>query len=235
MKVKNFLIRQRDNNKVAVKCNDEVMTYSQWYKLSKELAEKFNSKLDKSSKNIGIILPNSIDYCVAYFAILFSERVIVPISYDATSEELRNIIEFCEIDLLISNSDKLDFIQKVLSNYNYSVEIYDCFTAKFIIPFKNRGLISKSKIDIGDTVILLHTSGSTSAPKRVMLTNKNLVSNVESNIQSLKLSSEDKVLISLPILFGYSNTSQFLTHTYLGATIVIFNGLMLPRFLFSIR
>ncbi|RGK71130.1 long-chain fatty acid--CoA ligase [Streptococcus anginosus] len=234
MKVKNFLIRQRDNNKVAVKCNDEVMTYSQWYKLSKELAEKFNSKLDKSSKNIGIILPNSIDYCVAYFAILFSERVIVPISYDATSEELRNIIEFCEIDLLISNSDKLDFIQKVLSNYNYSVEIYDCFTAKFIIPFKNRGLISKSKIDIGDTVILLHTSGSTSAPKRVMLTNKNLVSNVESNIQSLKLSSEDKVLISLPILFGYSNTSQFLTHTYLGATIVIFNGLMLPRFLFSI-
>ena len=104
MKVKNFLIRQRDNNKVAVKCNDEVMTYSQWYKLSEELAEKFNSKLDKSSKNIGIILPNSIDYCVAYFAILFSERVIVPISYDATSEELRNIIEFCEIDLLISNS-----------------------------------------------------------------------------------------------------------------------------------
>lgn len=234
MEVRDLLTRLRNNNKIALKCNDECVTYSQWFTLSQKLSERFKKRLNQNSKNIGILLPNSIDYCVTYFAILFSNRVVVPISYNSTSEELLKVVEFCEIDLLITNSGKLEFVQEVLGDYCYNVEIYNCSTTEFSAPFNKGYIIPKSTIDMGDTVILLHTSGSTSIPKRVMLTNRNLISNVESNIQSLNLTSEDKVLISLPILFGYSNTSQFLTHVYLGATIVIFNELMLPRLLFSV-
>ena len=42
-----------------------------------------------------------------------------------------------------------------------------------------------------DVVIMLHTSGTTSNPKRVMLTHTNLITNVESNIASLELTSTD--------------------------------------------
>lgn len=48
-----------------------------------------------------------------------------------------------------------------------------------------------------------------------------MITNVKSNIKSLKLNEEDKSLIVLPMYFGYCNSSQFLTHMYLGASVVI--------------
>ena len=80
---------------------------------------------------------------------------------------------------------------------------------------------------------MLHTSGTTSEPKRIMLTHKNLISNIESNIQSLKLNEDDKTLISMPMIFGYCNTAQFLTHVYLGASIVILNNMFFPKLFFQ--
>lgn len=56
-----------------------------------------------------------------------------------------------------------------------------------------------------------------------MLSHQNLIANIESNIASLELNENDKTLIVLPMYFGYCNSSQFLTHLYLGASIVIAN------------
>lgn len=85
-----------------------------------------------------------------------------------------------------------------------------------------------------DVAIMLHTSGTTSNPKRVMLTHSNLISNAESNIQSLKLTEHDKALIALPMVFGYCNCAQFLTHLYLGSTIVILDSFFFPKKFFRI-
>ena len=69
-----------------------------------------------------------------------------------------------------------------------------------------------------------------------MLTHRNLISNIESNIQSLKLTEEDKCLIAMPMYFGYCNTAQFLTHLYLGASIVILDGMFFPKtFFFTVQ
>lgn len=234
MKVFDLLDRQKYNNKVAIKCEEEVVTYCQWYKASFELSEKIKIAVGGESKNIGVFLPNSVDYCISYFSILFAEKVVVPISNNSTYEEILQTVEFCEIDLLITNSENLHRLKGALEKYKYKVLIYNYTSSEFISVLGDGEYVPKSKINVDGVALLLHTSGSTGTPKRVMLTDNNLISNVKANIESLNLSSEDKVLISLPIFFGYSNTSQFLTHVYLGATIVIFKGLMLPRILFSI-
>lgn len=84
-----------------------------------------------------------------------------------------------------------------------------------------------------DVAIMLHTSGTTSNPKRVMLTHSNLINNIESNISSLNLTKNDHVLISMPMYFGYCNTAQFLTHIYLGASIIILDTMFLPKQFFQ--
>ncbi len=85
-----------------------------------------------------------------------------------------------------------------------------------------------------DVAIMLHTSGTTSNPKRVMLSHENLIKNIESNIASLNLSENDVTLISMPMYFGYCNTSQFLTHLYLGLSIVIMEGVFWPHKFFQL-
>ena len=44
----------------------------------------------------------------------------------------------------------------------------------------------------------------------------------------------DISLMALPIFFGYCNTAQFLTHVYLGAQIIFFEGLFFPKLFFKL-
>lgn len=76
---------------------------------------------------------------------------------------------------------------------------------------------------------MLQTSGTTNNPKKVMLTHKNIISNIISHSESVGLTEKDKVLISLPMFFGYCNTSQFLTHMYLGGTLHILGNFFQPH------
>lgn len=78
MLLKDLLIRQKNNSKVAIKKGNEEINYKQWYKQSKILEQEMYPFI-KSSKNIAIFLPNSIEYAISYFSILFANRIVVPI------------------------------------------------------------------------------------------------------------------------------------------------------------
>jgi len=108
-------------------------------------------------------------------------------------------------------------------------------TQEIIRNKSGKSYIEKCNCDTtNDVAIMLHTSGTTSNPKRVMLTHSNLINNIESNIHSLALTSNDKACITLPIYFGYCNTAQFLTHLYLGGVIIMVNGIFIPRQFFKL-
>ena len=79
-----------------------------------------------------------------------------------------------------------------------------------------------------DLALLLHTSGTTNNPKRVMLSHHNILVNARSHIASLGLQHDDKVLIALPMFFGYCNTAQMISHILLGGTLILLSGTFTP-------
>lgn len=233
-----LLYRQKYNDKVAIKHGQNYITYNEWNMKSHKIADILNVYTSKDTLSVGIFLPNSIDYAVAYFGILYSKKIIIPIGIQAKEPELISTIEYCEIDLLISYSQNIPLIQSALNNVEFSLTLFCIDTGEIIIINQNKSEVKRSnELHIynteEDVAIMLHTSGTTNNPKRVMLTHKNLLSNVESNICSLSLTCDDKVLIALPMFFGYCNTAQFLTHTYLGATMIIYDGIFLPKKFFQ--
>ena len=239
MRLEKLLIRQKDNSAIAIKHGDKSIKYNEWYLQSSYVAQKLISKIKSESINIAVFLPNSINYAVSYFAVQIIKRILIPIGIQAKEPEIISTLNYCEVDLLITDSHHAEEIKKVLISNKYSVTMYiidldefvtDCTTKEFI-PKTN---CVEQKGSDEDVAIMLHTSGTTNNPKRVMLTHRNLITNVESNIKSLKLNQNDKVLIALPMFFGYCNTAQFLTHLYLGATIVILDSIFLPKQFFQI-
>ena len=234
-----LLERQKDNGKIAIKYGEDSVTYKGWYNHSRQLSGVLNNSATKSSSNIAIFLPNSINYALAYFSILFSNRIIVPIGTQSKGLEVTSTLEYCEIDLIITSLQYRDFLKDCLSDYKYSITLLFIEDQSIEKTDNDKSFIDKSDAikNVGiedDIAIMLHTSGTTSNPKRVMLTHKNLISNVESNIASLNFFSNDKVLIALPMYFGYCNTAQFLTHLYLGASMVILDSIFLPKQFFQI-
>lgn len=238
MKIGKLLSNQMHNDKIAIKYSGEALTYKNWYKKSQNLKSYIHNMVTANTRCIAIFMPNSINYAIAYFGIVFSERVVVPIDPQVKDIEICSTISYCEVDLIVSVSIYKSIFMEAFKLYPYKITVYYMDTNEKeeygVGDWIEKSAESNFDGVPKDVAIMLHTSGTTSSPKRVMLTHENLLTNVESNICSLKLSSNEVVLIALPMYFGYCNTAQFLTHVYLGATIVILDSLFMPKQFLSI-
>ena len=239
MRIEDLLIRRCESNKTAIKYLNESISFNEWDNQSSILSKIISSIADDNSKHIGIYLSNSINYATSYFGILYSKKVVIPIGTQAKYPEIFSTLDYCEVDLLITDSKNSVEITKNIELYKNRLVLFIIDSSEIINLNIEKEYPAKSSFlefdgSENDVAIMLHTSGTTSNPKRVMLTHKSIISNIESNIKSLNLNSNDKVLISLPMFFGYCNTAQFLTHLYLGASQVIMNSIFLPKQFFEI-
>ena len=74
---------------------------------------------------------------------------------------------------------------------------------------------------LGDsTAVILFTSGSTGTPKGVMLSEENLISNLQGISMYLSMSKQDKILIARPLYHSSVLTGEFLVALNQGANIV---------------
>ncbi len=239
MRIEDLLIRQKGYSKVALECAGKTLTYCQWNALAFGISQHIAKIVGCNHRNVAIFLPNSINYAVAYFAILFSDNVIVPIGIQAKTDEIKSTLEYCEIDLIITDEKNYECLFAFLSDYKYRVTILNIDTEEDLTIHPEISPIVKTESLVfdgkeNDVAIMLHTSGTTSKPKRVMLTHKNLICNIESNVKSLNLLNEDICLLALPMFFGYCNTAQFLSHIYVGASMIIYDGVFLPKHFWEI-
>lgn len=228
MRLKELLLKHRYAPKTAIVHGHNNLTYHELYRKSLICANKVNCILKRHS-HIAILLPDSISYIVAYCSILLSEHVIVPIYNKSTDQEIINSINFCDVGLIITDKyNKSRINDKALEHSIYIFDI-DSFEFEQIGKKTNKPVIQSNV----DTVIMVGTSGSTSTPKRVELTNNNLISNVRGIIDSLNYTSDEKFMSVLPLTMASGNTSQLLVSLVLGSTLYIFDDIIHPELIFQ--
>ncbi len=236
MLLHDLIIRQKGNAKIAVIDKNTRLTYAELYSQAKKVSEYIRSTFGPC-QNVALFLPNSAQYVIAYLAIALSGNTIVPISTMAKKPEVLSTIEYCDIRLIITNHYFSGILQQFIAGSDTPISVFVIDQDTFCHDNGIHNFLAGEEniiLNEDSTAILLHTSGTTGRPKRVMLTHRNLISNVESNIASLGFTDKDISLIALPMYFGYCNTAQFLTHLYLGATIVIMDRLFSPAYFFSL-
>lgn len=240
MRIGDLLRRQAENGKTALTCGDRRISYSCWNDSAEEVAKLINEHLTEKSKTVVLFLENSINYAVAYFGITYSNRVIVPIGKLAKAPEIVSTISYCEGDMVITDKEGVKTLEAILRDYDYRINLIEIETLSCVCLNAEKEYIEKHESELqlhgdeSDVAIMLHTSGTTSNPKRVMLMHSNILNNIESNIASLGLNEFDKGLIALPMFFGYCNTALFLTHVYLGASLVIMSKVFSPKYFLGI-
>jgi acyl-CoA synthetase (AMP-forming)/AMP-acid ligase II/pimeloyl-ACP methyl ester carboxylesterase len=81
-----------------------------------------------------------------------------------------------------------------------------------------------------DVALLLHTSGTTSRPKLVPLTHRNLCASARSVARTLELTPADRCLNIMPLFHIHGLAGAVLSTLYAGASIVCTRGLDAARF-----
>lgn len=76
--------------------------------------------------------------------------------------------------------------------------------------------------------LVVYTSGTTGRPKGVMLSHRNLYSNISAANELVGLTSEDSILVVVPTYFIHGRM-QILTHALIGGTLVFSAGFHFPK------
>lgn len=183
--------------------------------------------LDKNlkDKNILLIGKNSINYMITDLAILSYVGVVVNINKDTKEKEIKEIINNTNIECIIYDEDKKEEIDKIKEEYEnifyLSMNEYeDIFNS-----YKNRELFNFEEKDNDKCSKIVFSSGTTSNPKAVMLSLKNIFAGWESLQRRTKFYESDVIYLFLPLHHTYAGIYNFLYSLISGLSIYLSSGI----------
>ena len=190
------------------------------YKQVLEMVTRYGAGLQAECSDepeIGLLSENRPEWPISYLAILSAGKTVVPIDVNLKPDEIRHIIEHSKIKTLIVS----DRVEKEYPENCPKVRLIS-FSEKSPNNWKKhfRLKTESAQIDPGQVASLIYTSGTTGAPKAVMLTHSNLLSNLQSIEQCLNFDDKDVFLSVLPLHHTFECTCGFLTPVNYGCRIV---------------
>ncbi|HEY3762083.1 MAG TPA: acyl-[ACP]--phospholipid O-acyltransferase [Verrucomicrobiae bacterium] len=171
-------------------------------------------------EKVGMLLPPSVPGSLANFAALLMGKVPVNLNYTVSEEVLVSCINQCEIKTVLTSKTFLEkvklkvpagtlFIEDLAANPG-TMEKFTAMLAAILLPVSllEQWCGTTRKVGLDDLVTIIFSSGSTGAPKGVLLSHYNIASNIEQLEQVFGLQSSDGVLGILPFFhsFGFTGT-----------------------------
>lgn len=196
--------------------------------------------LGLKGKRIAVIGENRYEWAVSYLAVANCTCVVVPIDKELPEHEIESLLERSEASAVIF-SGKHETAMKDIQERNRKIkyfigmdqkENHDNFlsfrelikTGEKLIESGDREFL-ETTIDPEVMSVMLFTSGTTDLAKAVMLSHKNLCSNIMDMSSIIYFDENDIFLSFLPLHHTYECTCGFLTPIYKGAAVAYCEGL----------
>lgn len=202
-------------------------TYSELDSLVGRLAQSFRKAEIGSGDKVAVMGDPHPLWAVTFFATQRVGAISVPIASDLTSGEARRILQESETKVMVLQGSKQSLVRE---NRNLLPQL------KEVIVYGGEGdedgftswedFLSEEELPegvIGEsdrTAAIMYTSGSTGNAKGVMLSHRNLLTNISDVNQRLEIGSTDTLVSILPWYHIYGLTTSLLTPVKQGASTV---------------
>ena len=210
------------------------------YRKALEKVEKVSAYLAENGigrgDRIALTGKNSPEWAVSYLAILFAGGIVVPIDYQLEPEKIVHLMDFAGVKGLIADEEKYDSLkdksreQKLLAVLSLSGAKPD-YVFDITAEAKDTAAVSGEN----DIAAILFTSGTTGNEKGVILTHKNIVSDVFLSQTLLHVLETDVFYALLPLHHSYSMNAVFLQAISTGAAVVFAKRLAVKQILAELK
>lgn len=207
-----FIIKHQEGKNKAY----ENITYKALLEQINALGTKLYS-IGLKNKRIAILGRNRYEWTLGHLTSLLGGIVSIPLDKDLQVDELENSLIRSKADAIYFDEKYIEKIEEIKNRNNTNVKEYICMSklagyddihtlkkeGQKLLEEGNKEYIS-AKIDENAMNILLFTSGTTSKSKAVMLSQKNIASNVYAMQRVEDIRSTDSNLAFLPMhhIFG---------------------------------
>lgn len=168
------------------------------------------SKKIKPGQRVVLLDLHGPHWVVAFFSIILNKAIAVPIDQRMNLDLQKEIIDMVDAKLLITCNPNLKFTTKTIVYEKEKLQSS---------PWK------PGKIDPNIPSEIIFTSGTWGKPKGVVLTHKNILSNLNSVMQVYKPKSGEKLLSVLPLSHAYEQMCGLLIPIASGCHIIYQNSL----------
>lgn len=205
----------------AVIDGDRVIPYSELHRRVLATASQMSQAGVAKGDRVGILLPNSLEFVIGYFAILGCGGIVVPLNDQYQSKELRYFFEACKIRMILCAEESVPLCKSVAQ---------ECVVKPLIIPANpdsgffavDEGSASgftPAKVLMEEPLMIQFSSGSTGIPKRISRTHANLLFELDSLEATLGVCPEDRFLGVAPFSHVNGLVRSMLTSICCGATL----------------
>ena len=214
--------KYRDN--ILLIYNDQKFTYGQTY----EKVLDFCSLIEGWDFKIGgIYLPNCTEFITSMLGLNRQKKVFVSLSYQFKGDTLTDLINYTDVELLITDP----------KGYNSVLESIDNMNIRIVLVLKENGIFEKHEFkkekreltDVKeDTFGICFTSGSTSKPKGIVLSNYAIVGNALAVAEHLGFTSDERTILPRSLAQASPISGDVLMAISRGGGIILLNNVFHP-------
>ena len=229
--IKNIIEDQNDNNVALTSENSPPLLYKDLKSFVNKIASQLAGNGISNKDRAAIVLPNG-PFMASSFLTLSSYMSAAPLNPSYKTNEYEFYLKDLNPKIVIVEPNSSNEVVGVAKNLNIPVceikikkddpsGLFNLFDieSEYQLPEEN------------DEALVLHTSGTTSRPKIVPLTNKNIYSSAENISKSLNLSEADHCLNIMPLFHIHGLIAILAASIRSGASICASNGFNALKFL----
>jgi long-chain acyl-CoA synthetase len=210
---------------VAVRLGPQELSYAELDERSARLAALLRAKGLQQGDRVGVMLPNVLEFPIAYYGVLRAGGVVVPMNVLLKRREIAFYLEDSGAKLLLAwHGFCAEAREGAADAGTELIEVEPESFAELLAAHEPEAELADT--DAEDTAVILYTSGTTGKPKGAELTHRNLSRNAEIASQTTcKIEEGDVVLGSLPLFHSFGQTVSMNASLRVGATLTL-----LPKF-----
>lgn len=181
---------------------------------------------------VSLLLPNSAEYIIAYFACWKLGAVAGPINSLLKAQETAFVISDSEAKTILVHSEFLATIEAIkneLPRLTHVITFDDEAAASKDFAALSE-LETQSGINRDSEAIIIYTSGTTGKPKGCLLTHGNLLANARQISQWLGFTKDDRLLTIMPLFHMNAVSVTTMSALFAGGSTVVSPKFSASRF-----
>ena len=179
---------------------------------------------------VSLLLPNSVEYVIAYFACWQIGALAGPINSLLKSQEIAYVISNSEARALLVNSEFLPLIEPIRDELTSLQAIITFDDEADATREQTVGADATVQIEGDDEAIIIYTSGTTGKPKGCLLTHANVIANARQIANWLGFTAKDRLLTIMPLFHMNAVSVTTMSALYAGGSTVVSPKFSASRF-----
>lgn len=191
---------------------------------------KIVNKFTEEKEIIGILLPNTITTVASIFGLNLINRIPAMLNFTVGKDGIESACKVANIKKIITSKAfieiaKLDYIKNLNVEVFYLEDLKETLTALDKISILS-DLMCRKNIEINPTndkiAYILFTSGSEGTPKGVVLTQDNILANINQIKSIIDINPVDKVFNALPMFHSFGLTGGTMLPLLIGTNVFLY-------------